>query len=133
MVAEAAGLGAAIDYLSDIGMDEIRNHEIDLTDYALQCLVSEFGETMSIFGPKNSLERGGVISFTFDGAHPHDISQVLDEDNICIRAGHHCAKPLMQVLNVGATSRVSMYLYNDRSDIDALVSGLHKVRDLFIP
>ena len=133
MVAEAAGLGAAIDYLSDIGMDEIRNHEIDLTDYALQCLVSEFGESMSIFGPKNSLERGGVISFTFDGAHPHDISQVLDEDNICIRAGHHCAKPLMQVLNVGATSRVSMYLYNDRSDIDALVSGLHKVRDLFIP
>ena len=131
MVAEAAGLGAAIDYLSNIGMNEIRNHEIELTDYALGKLTSEFGETISIFGPKNATERGGVISFTFDGAHPHDISQVLDEENICIRAGHHCAKPLMQVLNVGATSRVSMYLYNDESDIDALVAGLHKVRNLF--
>ena len=133
MVAEAAGLGAAIDYLSDLGMNEIRNHEIELTDYALEKLSSEFGETISIFGPKDANERGGVISFTFDGAHPHDISQVLDEENICIRAGHHCAKPLMQVLNVGATSRVSMYLYNDQSDIDALVAGLHKVRNLFIP
>ena len=132
MVAEAAGLGAAIDYLSNIGMNEIRNHEIELTDYALEKLTSEFGETISIFGPKDANERGGVISFTFDGAHPHDISQVLDEENICIRAGHHCAKPLMQVLNVGATSRVSMYLYNDQSDIDALVSGLHKVRNLFV-
>ena len=131
MVAEAAGLGAAIDYLSNIGMIEIRNHEIELTDYALGKLTSEFGETISIFGPKDATERGGVISFTFDGAHPHDISQVLDEENICIRAGHHCAKPLMQVLNVGATSRVSMYLYNDESDIDALVAGLHKVRNLF--
>jgi len=131
MVAEAAGLGAAIDYLSNIGMNEIRNHEIELTDYALGKLTSEFGETISIFGPKDATERGGVISFTFDGAHPHDISQVLDEENICIRAGHHCAKPLMQVLNVGATSRVSMYLYNDESDIDALVAGLHKVRNLF--
>ena len=131
MVAEAAGLGAAIDYLSNIGMNEIRNHEIGLTDYALGKLTSEFGETISIFGPRDATERGGVISFTFDGAHPHDISQVLDEENICIRAGHHCAKPLMQVLNVGATSRVSMYLYNDESDIDGLVAGLHKVRNLF--
>ena len=131
MVAEAAGLNAAIDYLSNIGMNEIRNHEIELTDYALKKLTSEFGETISIFGPKGANERGGVISFTFDGAHPHDISQVLDEENICIRAGHHCAKPLMQVLNVGATSRVSMYLYNDQADIDALVEGLHKVRNLF--
>ena len=130
MVAEAAGLGAAIDYLSNIGMNEIRNHEIELTDYALGKLTSEFGETISILGPKTQQSVGRNF-FTFDGAHPHDISQVLDEENICIRAGHHCAKPLMQVLNVGATSRVSMYLYNDESDIDALVAGLHKVRNLY--
>ena len=131
MVAEAAGLGAAIDYLNEIGMDKVRSHEISLMDYALTKLQNDFGDSITIYGPKDATERGGVLSFSFEGAHPHDIAQILDEDNICIRAGHHCAKPLMQVLGVGATSRASAYLYNDESDIDALAEGLRKVREIF--
>ena len=133
MVAEAAGLGAAIDYLNEIGMDKVRSHEISLMDYALTKLQNDFGDSITIYGPKDATERGGVLSFSFEGAHPHDIAQILDEDNICIRAGHHCAKPLMQVLGVGATSRASAYLYNDESDIDVLAEGLRKVRDIFNP
>ena len=133
MVAEAAGLGAAIDYLNEIGMDKVRSHEISLMDYALTKLQNDFGDSITIYGPKDATERGGVLSFSFEGAHPHDIAQILDEDNICIRAGHHCAKPLMQVLGVGATSRASAYLYNDESDIDFLAEGLRKVRDIFNP
>jgi len=133
MVAEAAGLGAAIDYLNEIGMDKVRSHEISLMEYALTKLQNDFGDSITIFGPKDAAKRGGVLSFSFEGAHPHDIAQILDEDNICIRAGHHCAKPLMQVLGVGATSRASAYLYNDESDIDVLAEGLRKVRDIFKP
>ena len=133
MVAEAAGLGAAIDYLNRIGMENVRAHEISLTEYALKRLDDDFGDAITIYGPSNAASRGGVLSFSFNGLHPHDISQVLDEDNICIRAGHHCAKPLMRVLGIGATSRASVYLYNDESDIDALVEGLRKVRDVFNP
>ncbi len=133
MVAEAAGLGAAIDYLNRIGMENVRAHEISLTEYALKRLDNDFGDAITIYGPSNAASRGGVLSFSFNGLHPHDISQVLDEDNICIRAGHHCAKPLMRVLGIGATSRASVYLYNDESDIDALVEGLRKVRDVFNP
>ncbi len=133
MVAEAAGLGAAIDYLNRIGMENIRAHEISLTEYALKRLGDDFGDAITIYGPDNGASRGGVLSFSFNGLHPHDISQVLDEDNICIRAGHHCAKPLMRVLGIGATSRASVYLYNDESDIDALAEGLRKVRDVFNP
>ncbi|MEG3586934.1 MAG: cysteine desulfurase [Actinomycetota bacterium] len=133
MVAEAAGLGAAIDYLNEIGMDQVRSHEISLMEYALAKLKYDFGDSIRIYGPKDAAKRGGVLSFSFEGAHPHDIAQILDEDNICIRAGHHCAKPLMQVLGVGATSRASAYLYNDESEIDALVEGLRKVRNIFNP
>tara|TARA_B100001250_G_C19801530_1_gene791317 strand:+ start:1392 stop:2627 length:1236 start_codon:yes stop_codon:yes gene_type:complete len=131
MVAEAAGLGAAIDYLNEIGMDKVRSHEISLMEYALTKLQNDFGDSITIYGPKDATKRGGVLSFSFEGAHPHDIAQILDEDNICIRAGHHCAKPLMRVLDVGATSRASAYLYNDESDIDALAEGLRKVREIF--
>ena len=131
MVAEAAGLGAAIDYLTEIGMDKVRSHEISLMEYALTKLQNDFGDSITIYGPKDATKRGGVLSFSFEGAHPHDIAQILDEDNICIRAGHHCAKPLMRVLDVGATSRASAYLYNDESDIDALAEGLRKVREIF--
>ena len=133
MVAEAAGLSSAIKYLSNIGMDNVRAHEVSLVKYALEKLQDEFGESIKIFGPDDPSRRGGVLSFTFAGAHPHDIAQVLDEDNICIRAGHHCAKPLMRVLDVGATTRASAYLYNDESDIDLLVEGLLKVREIFNP
>jgi len=133
MVAEAAGLGAAIDYLNEVGMNKIRSHEISLMEYALAKLQNDFGDSIKIYGPKDATKRGGVLSFSFEGAHPHDIAQILDEDNICIRAGHHCAKPLMQVLGVGATSRASVYLYNDESEIDALVEGLRKVRNIFNP
>ena len=133
MVAEAAGLSSAIKYLSNIGMDNVRAHEVSLVKYALEKLQDEFGESIKIFGPDDPSRRGAVLSFTFAGAHPHDIAQVLDEDNICIRAGHHCAKPLMRVLDVGATTRASAYLYNDESDIDLLVEGLLKVREIFNP
>ena len=133
MVAEAAGLSSAIKYLSNIGMDNVRAHEVSLVKYALEKLQDEFGESIKIFGPDDPSRRGAVLSFTFAGAHPHDIAQVLDEDNICIRAGHHCAKPLMRVLDVGATTRASAYLYNDESDIDLLVEGLLKVCEIFNP
>ena len=131
MVAEAAGLAAAIDYLENLGMDNIREHEMQLTASALQKLSERFGEEITIFGPTNTEDRGGVISFALEGVHPHDISQVLNEDNVCIRAGHHCAKPLMDVLGVPATSRASMYIYNDESDIDELLEGLSRTKSIF--
>ena len=127
MVAEAAGLSSAIKYLSNIGMDNVRAHEVSLVKYALEKLQGEFGESIKIFGPDDPSRRGSVLSFTFAGAHPHDIAQVLDEDNICIRAGHHCAKPLMRVLDVGATTRASAYLYNDESDAEVFISGVDRV------
>ena len=131
MVAEAAGLATAIDYLTGIGMENVREHEIRLTTYALRELSEQFSEDITIHGPTEASDRGGVISFTLGGIHPHDISQVLNEDNICIRAGHHCAKPLMDVLGVAATSRASMYIYNEESDIDALIEGLYKSKNFF--
>ena len=131
MVGEAVGLGAAVDYLTDLGMDAVREHEVALTSYALRALTERYGDEISIHGPSEPAERGGVLSFTYRDIHPHDISQVLDQHNICVRAGHHCAKPLMQVLGVGATSRASLYVYNDESDIDALVDRLAEAGDIF--
>jgi cysteine desulfurase/selenocysteine lyase len=130
-IAEAVGLGAAVDYLESIGMAEIRRHEMDLTRYALDTLNERFGDDATIYGPDNVEVRGGVLSFAFRDIHPHDISQVLDERNVCIRAGHHCAKPLMRVLGANATARASLYLYNDRSDIDALAEALDGTSDIF--
>ncbi len=130
-IAEAIGLAAAIEYLQDIGMDRIREHEMKLTRYALGELEGQFGEKITVYGPPDPTKRSGAISFSVQGVHPHDISQVLDEDGVCIRAGHHCAKPLMRKLQTAATARASLYLYNDQDDIDALVGALDKTLKLF--
>jgi len=131
-IVEAIGLGAAVDYLEAIGMDAIRRHEIELTTYALRALTDRFGDNISIYGPTDPSTRGGVISFAFEGLHPHDISQILDEHAVCVRAGHHCAKPLMRRLGVGATARASIYLYNDEADIDALADALAATAEFFL-
>jgi cysteine desulfurase/selenocysteine lyase len=135
MVAEAVGLGAAIDYLDNLGMDNVRAHEIELTDYALRTLNERYGDKIVIHGPQVASERGGVLSFVYGEpdmrVHPHDIAQVLDQAGVCVRAGHHCAKPLLQTMNVPATSRASVYVYNDESDIDALAEALEASSDIF--
>jgi cysteine desulfurase/selenocysteine lyase len=123
-ITEAIGLGAAVDYLSAIGMDAVREHEIALTTYAMASLHERFGEDIRIFGPEDPTARGGVLSFAYRDLHPHDISQILDQYGVCVRAGHHCAKPLMRRLGVNATARASFALYNDESDVDALADAL---------
>jgi len=130
-IIEAAGLGAAIDYLDGIGMVDLRRHEMELTEYALSTLQQRFGDDIRIHGPRNVEVRGGVISFEFRDIHPHDVSQVLDGDNVCVRAGHHCAKPLMRILGVAATVRASLYLYNDTADVGALADALDRAGDFF--
>lgn len=132
-IAEAIGLGAAVDYLETLGMDEVRRHEVELTQYALDALDDRLGDSITIYGPRDVAVRGGAISFLFEGIHAHDISQVLDEDAVCVRAGHHCAKPLMRVLGVPATTRASFYVYNDEADADALVESLVKAEKFFAP
>jgi cysteine desulfurase/selenocysteine lyase len=131
-IAEAIGLGAAVDYLSGVGMQAIRQHEIALTQYALDALKARYDDDITIYGPTDAEFRGGVISFSFKGIHPHDLSQVLDQSGVCVRAGHHCAKPLMRCLQVGATARASLYLYNDEADVDALVDALANAESLFL-
>ncbi len=123
-IAEAVGLGAAVDYLTGLGMDAVREHEVSLTSYALRHLTGRFGDEITIHGPSEPAERGGVLSFTFGDLHPHDLTQVFDEHGVCVRAGHHCAKPLMRVLGVGATARASLYVYNDEADVDALSDAI---------
>ena len=130
-IAEIIGLGAAVEFLDSLGMDAIRKHEIQLTDYAMSALNDRYGEDLRIHGPQNPSQRGGVLSIEYRDVHPHDLSQVLDQKGICVRAGHHCAKPLMRELGVGATSRASLYLYNDESDIDALVDALEPAGEMF--
>jgi cysteine desulfurase / selenocysteine lyase len=130
-IVEAIGLGAAVDYLTAIGMDNVRAHERSLTRYALDRLNGHFGDDITIYGPADTAVRGGTLSFAFKDIHPHDVSQVLDSFNVCVRAGHHCAKPLMRLLGVGATARASVYLYNDEADIDMLVHALDQAAELF--
>jgi cysteine desulfurase/selenocysteine lyase len=130
-IIEAVGLAAAVEYLEEIGLENIRQHEMELSRYTLDTLKSRFGDDITIYGPDNVELRGGVFSFAFRDLHPHDVSQVLDERNVCVRAGHHCAKPLMQTLGVNATTRASIYLYNDTADIDALADGLNDATDIF--
>jgi len=130
-IIEAVGLAAAVEYLEEIGMANIRQHEMELSRYTLDTLKGRFGDDITIYGPDDVELRGGVFSFTFRDIHPHDVSQVLDERNVCVRAGHHCAKPLMQSLGVNATTRASIYLYNDTADIDALADGLNDATDIF--
>lgn len=130
-IAEAVGLGAAVDYLEGLGMDAVRRHEVELTAYAMRSLHDRFGGDVRLLGPAEPSERGGVLSFEFRDLHPHDISQVLDQEAVCVRAGHHCAKPLMRVLGVGATARASLYVYNDEADVDALGDALASAADFF--
>jgi cysteine desulfurase/selenocysteine lyase len=131
MIAEAVGLGAACDYLSALGMDAVRQHEVELTAYTLRTLTDRFGDDLTFHGPKEPAARGGVFSFDFRGIHPHDLTQVFDEHGVCVRAGHHCAKPLMRALGTNATARASLYVYNDTDDIDALGDALEAAGDFF--
>ena len=128
---EAIGLGAAIDYLENLGMDAVRAHEKALTGYALKTLKERYGDDLVIHGPSDPEDRGGAISFAYKDVHPHDLSQVLDQAGVCVRAGHHCAKPLMRRLGVAATARASLYLYNDEADVDALADALADADSLF--
>ncbi len=128
-IAGIIGLGAAVDYLSKLGMDSVRSHEKEITKYALDGLSSIKG--IMIVGPKDVAKRGGVIAFTMKGIHPHDVAQVLDEDNVCIRVGFHCAQPLHEYLKIGPTARASFYIYTTKEDIHALVKGLEKVTSIF--
>jgi cysteine desulfurase/selenocysteine lyase len=128
-IADVVGFGAAIDYLSNIGMDAIRQHEIELTSYAIEKLSQVKG--LHIYGTKDISKRGGVISFNFADVHPHDVAQIIDEEGIAIRSGHHCAQVLMERLNVAATSRASFYIYNTKEEIDALINSLNKVARIF--
>ena len=128
-IAEGVGLGAAVDYLGAIGMERVRAHERDLTAYALERL-SEV-EGLRIFGPADPDRRGGVVSFELAGMHPHDIAELCDREGVCIRAGHHCAQPLMRKLGVAATARASFHVYNNREDVERLVDALHKAREIF--
>jgi cysteine desulfurase / selenocysteine lyase len=130
-VAEAVGLHAAMDYLDAIGMDTVREHEVALTTYALASLGERFGDQLTVHGPADPAARGGVLSLAMEGIHPHDLSQVLDEHAVCVRPGHHCAKPLMKVLGVGATARASFYVYNDTADVDALADALGEAASFF--
>lgn len=129
IIAGAIGLGAAVDYLSQIGMEEIREHDRKLTSYALERLRQV--DHLSIYGPVGDRDRGGLVTFNIEGVHPHDVSTVLDAEGIAIRAGHHCAQPLMRWLDVGSTARASFYFYNTESDIDALVHGIQSAKEFF--
>ncbi len=130
-ITEAVGLGAAIDFLQELGMANVRQHEIDIASYALRSLTERFGDEIQLHGPTNVEVRGATFSFGFRDIHPHDLSQVLDQRNVCIRAGHHCAKPLMRLLGVNATARASFYVYNDTHDVDVLADALDSATDIF--
>jgi cysteine desulfurase/selenocysteine lyase len=125
--AQAVGLGAAIDYLNDLGMDEVRRHEIEITAYALDRLSEIDG--LVIHGPKDPEARGGVVSFWLDDVHPHDLATIIDTEGVCVRAGHHCAQVLMRRLGVPATTRASFYVYTTTEDIDVLVSSIGMARE----
>jgi cysteine desulfurase / selenocysteine lyase len=128
-IAEAIGLGAAIDYLREIGMERVREHEHQLTAYALERLPEVEGITL--YGPGSVDRRGGVVPFTIEGMHPHDIAELCDREAVCVRAGHHCAQPLMRCLGVGATARASFHVYNVPEDVDRLVHALGSAREVF--
>lgn len=129
IIAGAIGLGAAIDFLEEIGMENILNHEHHLAEYALNRLKEIDG--LSVYGPLNPMARAGVVTFNLDDVHPHDLATVLDAEGIAVRAGHHCAQPLMKWLKVSATARASFYLYNTEEDIDRFIAGLLKTKEYF--
>ena len=128
-IADVIGFGAAIDYLTKIGMDNVRQHEIELTTYAMEKFAKIPG--LQIYGTKDIAKRGGVISFNFADVHPHDVADIIDKEGISLRSGHHCAQVLMERLNVAATSRASFYIYNTKKDVDALIDSLNIVAKVF--
>jgi len=127
-IAEVIGLGAAVDYLSGLGMDAVRAHELEITEYAYEAMSEVDG--LTVYGPPPS-RRAGVISFSLDGIHPHDLATIADRDQVCLRAGHHCAMPLMTRLGLAATARASFYVYTLKSDVDRLVSSIQEARRIF--
>jgi len=127
-IAEVIGLGAAVDYLSGLGMDAVRAHELDITEYAYEALSDIVG--LTLFGPPPS-RRAGVISFALDGIHPHDLATIADRDQVCLRAGHHCAMPLMTRLGVPATARASFYVYTEKEEVDRLVGSIKEAQRIF--
>jgi len=130
-ITEAVGMHAAISFLSSLGMDNVREHEVEITTYAIDKLKARYGDDITIHGPTDPALRGATLSFKFKDVHPHDVSQVLDQANVCVRAGHHCAKPLMKLLGANATARASFYIYNSTADADALADALANAGDLF--
>ncbi len=128
-IAEAVGLGSAVDYLADLGMDAVRAHERELSAYALEQLGGVAG--LTIYGPEDPAERGGLVSFTIEDIHPHDLAELCNREAVCIRAGHHCAQPLMRHLDVPATARASFSVYNGRDDVDRLVDALEAAKRVF--
>jgi cysteine desulfurase/selenocysteine lyase len=130
-IAEAVMLGAACDYLEGVGLDWIREHERDLTGYALDRLGELTERGLVTYGPSGLARRGGVISFNLGDIHPHDVASILDIEGVCVRAGHHCTMPLMALMGWPATARASFYLYNTRADVDALAAALHKAAEIF--
>jgi cysteine desulfurase/selenocysteine lyase len=128
-IAQAVGLGAAVDYLTELGMAAIHEHEVALTGYLLDGLASVPG--LRIIGPTTTEARGGAVSFVMDGIHPHDVGQLLDEGGVAVRVGHHCARPACLRFGIPATTRASLHLYSDTADVDALITGLDKVRGFF--
>jgi cysteine desulfurase / selenocysteine lyase len=128
-IAEAVGLGAAVDYITAVGPERIQAHEQDLLQYALPALAEIDG--LRIIGPEQPVDRGGAISFTLAGVHPHDVSQVLDDRGVAVRAGHHCAWPLHRAMGVQSSTRASLYLYNTREEIDALTDGIRQAQKFF--
>lgn len=129
-IGEIIAFKEAIKFLDEVGMKNIQDHEQKITDYAIKQLTNTFGGSINIFGPKNIKDRGGIISFSFEKYHPHDIAQILADAGICVRAGHHCAMPLHTRLEVPATVRASFYIYNEEKDVERLVEGLKKVKQI---
>ncbi len=128
-IVEAVGMGAAVAWLQELGMDRVRAHELDLVAYALDRLSEVPG--LTLHGPRDPEDRGALVSFALDYAHPHDVAEIVARRGVCVRAGHHCAQPLMRALGVGATTRASFAAHNDRADVDELVAALHDVHEVF--
>ncbi len=128
-IAEAIALGEAVDFLNRVGMASIRRHEVELLGYALERLAEVTG--LTLYGPHTTEQRGAVFSFTLEGVHPHDVAAVLDSEGVAVRAGHHCTQPLHRLLDVPATTRASLYIYNTAEEIDRLVASLEKAKRLF--
>ena len=127
-IAEVIGLGAAVDYLNGLGMDAVRQHELEITEYAYEALSEIDG--LTVYGPPPS-RRAGVISFSLDGIHPHDLATIADRDQVCLRAGHHCAMPLMTRLGIAATARASFYVYTENDEVDRLVGSIREAQRIF--